>query len=74
MKLIEFPEVNLRIAEHQPEYQTMPVHRFKKSNEGEVVCCWQLTWRERLRVLFTGVIWHSIWDVLESNAAAIAVG
>ena len=26
MKAIEFPEVNVRIAENQPEYETLPVH------------------------------------------------
>jgi hypothetical protein len=26
-----------------------------------IVICWQLSWRERLRLLVTGRLWHLIW-------------
>lgn len=60
MKTIEFPEHTTEIAKDQPEYNTLPAHRFKDDSEGRIACCWKMTWRERLRVLFTGIIWHEI--------------
>ena len=51
MKPIEFPEQNCVYAKDQPEYLPLPVH---KTEDGMVVSCWRLTWRERLRVLLTG--------------------
>lgn len=61
MKPIKFPEQNAIYAENQPEYIPLPVHR---TEEGEVISCWQMTWRERLTVLLTGKIW---WSVLTFN-------
>jgi len=60
MELVEFPEQTVVIAKHQPEYNNLPAHRFSDDKEGRIACCWELTWRERLRVLFTGHIWHQI--------------
>ncbi len=57
MKLIGFKGQNVIIAEHQPEYIPMPAY---VDPNGEVVCCWQLSVKERIKLLFTGVIWHSI--------------
>lgn len=57
MRLIDFPERTKLIAEHQPEYLTMPAHI---SPEGVITCLWALTWRERLRVLIQGRLWHQI--------------
>ncbi len=59
MKLIEFPEQNVVYAKDQPEYLPLPAMR-TPGVDGELICCWQLSWRERVRVLFTGRIWHSI--------------
>lgn len=61
MKPIEFPEQNCVYAKDQPEYLPLPVH---KTPEGEVISCWVLTWRERLKVLLRGRIW---WSVLTFN-------
>jgi hypothetical protein len=60
MKLIEFPQVNTTYAKDQPEYFPLPAHRFPENSQGHIVCCWQLTIRERLRLLFTGRIWHHV--------------
>lgn len=60
MELIEFPEQTLLIAKDQPQYRPMPAYRQPRDPEGRVICCWQLTWRERLKLLFTGKIWHHI--------------
>jgi hypothetical protein len=59
MKLIEFPQQTVVIAKDQPEYNPLPAYRFGDA-EGRIACCWSLSWRERLRVLFTGRIWHQI--------------
>lgn len=59
MKLIEFPEQTVVIAKDQPQYLPLPAYRFNDP-EGRICCCWSLTWRDRLRVLFTGRIWHQV--------------
>jgi len=59
MQPVEFPEVNQRIAEQQEGYATLPVHRLQ-DDEGSILCCWQLSWGERFRILFTGRMWHWI--------------
>jgi len=54
MKPIEFKERNVVYAKDQPEYLSLPAHRME---DGEVITCWKLTLRERLKVLFTGRFW-----------------
>lgn len=56
MKPISFPEQTLVFAKDQPEYIPLPAHR--SSHLGRATFCWQLTWRERLKLLVTGKIWH----------------
>lgn len=60
MKLIEFPEQTVVIAKDQPEYLPLPAHRFTGDHQGRIAFCWQLTWRERLAVLWRGVVWHQV--------------
>jgi hypothetical protein len=60
MNLIEFPEQSAVIAKDQPQYRPMPCFINPEDEEGRLICCWKLTLRERLRVLFTGKIWHHI--------------
>lgn len=57
MKPIPFKECNIKIAEDQDQYGTLPAFIDRQSPRGEVVTCWNLSFRERLRVLFTGRIW-----------------
>ena len=53
MKPIKFKEVNVKIAEKQKQYLTLPA--FKKENvEGETIICWKLNLFERLWLLLTG--------------------
>ena len=52
-----FKEVNVVFAKDQPEYLPLPAF---KSEEGEVVTCWKLSWRERFRILFFGELWLSM--------------
>lgn len=59
MKPIEFKEQNVVYAKNQKEY--LPLPAFKASTpEGEVVSCWKLSFIERIRILFTGVLWSSL--------------
>ncbi len=59
MKPTTFPEVNVTFAKDQPEYLPLPAFR-NDSPQGEVISCWQLSFRERIRILFTGKLWVSL--------------
>lgn len=56
MKPKTFREVNIVFAKDQPQYQPLPAFRADTPN-GEVVTCWRLSFRERLRILFKGEVW-----------------
>lgn len=60
MKLINFPEQTVVIAKEQPQYPPLPAHRYANDPQGRIACCWGLSWRERFRVLFSGVVWHQV--------------
>jgi hypothetical protein len=53
MTPIEFPEQNTVWAAKQEGFNPLPAY----SNERETISCWRLTFRERIRLLFGGVIW-----------------
>jgi hypothetical protein len=57
MRLIEFPGQTLVIAKDQPEYVPMPAH---VAPDGTVTCRWRLSFRERIRVLLRGEVWHQV--------------
>ena len=59
MTLVSFPEQTVVYAKDQPEYLPLPAYQFK-DNEGRIAFCWKLTWRERVRLLLSGVIWHQV--------------
>lgn len=59
MQLVEFPEQTVVYAKDQPEYLPLPAHQVP-GREGEIICCWRLSWRERLQLLLRGRIWHSV--------------
>lgn len=58
MKPIEFPQQNAVLAKDQPEYQPLPVCQVPDAH-GTVISCWQLTWRERWQLLWSGRLWLS---------------
>jgi hypothetical protein len=58
MKPIEFKEQNYVIAKDQPEYMPLPAYVEKQDPTGRMTFCWQLSWLERIQVLFTGCVWH----------------
>ena len=45
-------------AKDQPQYQPLPVWR---DEDGTVLSRWHCTWRERLRILFTGDVY--LWQL-----------
>lgn len=71
MKAIEFPEVNLRIAENQPQYETLPVN-VKPDEESngyftQVTMCFELNPEEWKVVAETGQIWFTILQTSGDN-------
>lgn len=59
MKPIEFKEQNVVYAKDQPEYLPLPAHKVD-SPQGEVISCWKLSFTERIRILFSGILWVSL--------------
>ena len=59
MKPVKFKQCNVIYAENQPEYQPLPAYK-NKSDLGEVVNCWEISFIERLKVLFTGKVYVSL--------------
>lgn len=57
MTPIEFTEQNVVFAKDQPEYLPLPAYR---DEDGTVISCWKLSWKERLKILLTGKLWLSI--------------
>lgn len=58
MKAIEFPEVNLKLAEDQAEYQTIPVHVEVDNPEHKVTCCFELSDEEIAKIIETKKLWY----------------
>jgi hypothetical protein len=54
MKPIVFKNCTCEYAKHQKEFKALPA--FKAEN-GEVITCWQMTWKERFKSFFTGKVW-----------------
>ncbi len=59
MKPIKFKDCNATFAKKQPEYLPLPALKID-NDEGHVITCWKMTWRERIKVLFTGRVWLSL--------------
>ncbi len=57
MKAIEFKEVNLRIAENQEEYETLPVYANVNEPGLPVTACFELTEEEVEQVKKEGKIY-----------------
>lgn len=57
VELVQFPEVNVTYAKERPEYRPLPAHR---QSDGTMTCCWKLTFWQRVRILFTGRLWHCV--------------
>ncbi len=53
MNNVKFEGCNIVYAKDQPEYT--PLHAQKVGNVS--ITCYKLSFKERIKVLFTGVIW-----------------
>lgn len=60
MNIVEFKEQNTVYAKDQPQYKQLPAYKESGTSNGRMVCCWSLTIWERIRLLFSGVIWHEV--------------
>jgi len=59
MKPIKFKDQNTTFAKDQPEYGQLPALVIN-SPQGEVISCWKLSFREKVKILFTGKLWVSL--------------
>lgn len=56
MQPIDFKGSNIKFAVGQPQYLVLPAYRSNDIN-GTVTTCWKLTWKEKLKILWTGKLW-----------------
>jgi len=54
---IEFDGFNATFAEDQPEYLPLPCF---KNAKGEIIICWRLSFKERLKALLFGKVWQEV--------------
>ena len=63
MKPIDFEQANIKIAEKQDEYLTLPAHH--DPEQGILTSCWELTPEEIEKVKETGRIYLRQWTFNE---------
>ena len=56
MKPITFPQVTNILAKDQPQYQDLPICKLP-GIEGRAISQWQLSIKERIKIVFTGRLW-----------------
>ncbi len=56
MKPISFKEHTHVLAKDQKEYLPLPVF-MGEPPEHDVVSCWKMSLLERIKILFTGIVW-----------------
>lgn len=54
-----FPEQTVVFAKDQSDYLPLPAH-VTDDGYGVATFCWRLTWRERIRLLINGKLWHQV--------------
>ena len=59
MQPVKFKHQNVVFSGDQPEYGSLPALRIE-GTEGYVVSCWEMSLKERVKVLFTGKVWLSL--------------
>ncbi len=59
MDPIYFPEANKTLKAPPGMENCVDLH--VRNDPETVTSCWGMTWRDRLRALFTGRIWVSVW-------------
>jgi len=68
MKAIEFEEVNVRIAEKQDEFETLPVHVEPNGQYGSIqaTACFELNEDEKKQIAETGKVWLTVIQPVNS--------
>ena len=59
MKPINFKEVNTVYGANQEQYQPLPA--YVSHLDGLTIVAFKLNWLERIRLLFTGRLWHCMY-------------
>lgn len=59
MKPVKFKHQNIEFAKDQDEYNTLPALRLD-TPQGEVISCWRMSFKERIKILFFGRVWLSL--------------
>ena len=59
MKVIEFKQQTTVIAKDQDQYISLPAE-VRKNEDGEVISCWQPTFKEKVRILFGANIYTTL--------------
>jgi hypothetical protein len=65
MKPEKFEGHNIVLGEGQEQYQDLPAQYNPDDKNGEMVTCWKLTIRERIRLMITGRLWLSCYTFRE---------
>lgn len=62
MEPVTFPGATSIFGVDQPEYLPLPAQRMEDAPgvAGRCVFCWRMSFTERVRVLFTGRVWHEV--------------
>lgn len=60
MNPITFEQSNRIIRKPTPQYLHLPDIPVHVDQDGCFTSCWQLSWAERLRLLFTGKLWLTL--------------
>jgi hypothetical protein len=77
MKGTKYKYANSVLLGGRPDVYDLPICRFQYSDGQEAIeSCWQMTFKERLRALFTGKIYFQCWGkthppILLSTMAAM---
>ena len=60
MRGIDFPQANKSLV--PPEGEEDNVYTLRVWSDGSrCISKWKLTWRERFKIFFTGVLWFDCW-------------
>lgn len=57
MKPVEFKGQNVVYAKDQKEYMPLPALKF---DDGTVVCCWKMSWKELFKIVLHRRVWVSM--------------
>ena len=72
MKSIKFQECTEAMGARQSEYNT--IYAFVSGEDKDrTIFCWKLTLVERLKILFTGKLWHQVLAFNDARQQLLSV-